>query len=520
MLAATRGELGLEAVDLLLEIVDEAEGGGVEGALVVRERLDVPAHQLSQDGLDRTPESPSHAGSKSQGAVGRDRPEALRLRPSGPAVALVSGRSSRVGAAAPDLLLELPEEFLDIDGNRCRFAILGVVERHRGILAGGPAGALAHAPDEPPRMLSVRVGISLLTLAPGDLGGAETYARGLLRALASVGTQDYTVLVPAAARDAAGGLRAVEVKEPPVARRGPSRIPAMALAALRSKEVTARRQTFDVVHYPLTVEIPRVKAPAVVTLHDVQHRDLPDFFGPGRRSFRRIAYDRAAKSAAAVVVTSEFVRDRAADLLELDRSRLHVVPLGIDHDVFRTGDDEREPFILYPARPWPHKNHARLLEAFAALRATRPQLRLVLTGGGLDRLDPLPDGVARLGVVSPERLASLYRRAACLAFPSLYEGFGLPPLEAMACGCPVAASRAGAIPEVCGDAAVLFDPEDPGSIAAAILEADEREDELREKGLARSAEFTWEETARRHETVYEAVAASSTRVHAGTPTTP
>jgi len=352
----------------------------------------------------------------------------------------------------------------------------------------------------------MRVGISLLTLAPGDLGGSETYARALVSALASVGTLDYTVFVPARARDAAGGLPAVEVREPPVGRRGPSRIPAMALSALRSRELNARLGELDVLHYALTVPVPRAKAPTVVTLHDVQHRDLPDFFGPARRSFRRIAYDRAARAASAVIVTSEFVRARALEQLELHPSSVHVIPLAIDHERFRPGEEAREPFLLYPARPWPHKNHVRLFEAFASLRRTRPQLRLILTGGGLERLDPLPDGVQRLGVVSGEELASLYRRAACLVFPSLYEGFGLPPLEAMACGCPVAASRAGAIPEVCGDAAVLFDPNDPESIAAGILETDTRAHELRGRGIARAAGFTWEETARRHEAVYQAAA--------------
>ncbi|HSI98341.1 MAG TPA: glycosyltransferase family 1 protein [Gaiellaceae bacterium] len=351
----------------------------------------------------------------------------------------------------------------------------------------------------------MRVGISLLTLAPGDLGGSETYARQLVRALGSVGTHEYTVFVPAHARDAAGSLPAVEVRDPPVGRRGPSRIPIMALSALRSRELPPRLQTLDVLHYALTVPLPRTEAPTVVTLHDVQHRDMPDFFGPARRSFRRIAYDRAARSAAAVIVTSEFVRTRAVELLDLVPSRVHVIPHAIDHELFRPGDEERERFLLYPARPWPHKNHTRLFDAFTSLRATRPKLRLVLTGGGLERLDPLPDGVERWGVVSDERLAWLYRRAACLVFPSLYEGFGLPPLEAMASGCPVAASNAGAIPEVCGDAAVLFDPSDPEAIAAAILEADDRREELTGKGLTRAAQFTWDETARRHEAVYRDV---------------
>ena len=353
----------------------------------------------------------------------------------------------------------------------------------------------------------MRVGLSLLTLSPGDLGGSETYARQLVRSLARVGALEYVVFVPARAKDAAEGLPAIEVKDPPVAKHGPFRIAAMALQARRTKNVGEQRTRLDAMHYPLTVPSPGAQAPTIVTLHDVQHRDLPEFFGPARRSFRRLAYDRAARSAEAVIVTSEFVRERARDALELNVDRIHVVPHAIDHTVFRPGNEEREPIILYPARAWPHKNHARLFQAFTSLRETRPQLRLILTGGGLDRLEPLPEGVENLGQIPAQHLASLYRRAACLVFPSLYEGFGLPPLEAMACGCPVAASNAAAIPEVCGDAAVFFDPTDVEAMAAAMLEADDRRDELREKGLARAARFTWDETARRHEDVYRAAAA-------------
>jgi glycosyltransferase involved in cell wall biosynthesis len=136
------------------------------------------------------------------------------------------------------------------------------------------------------------------------------------------------------------------------------------------------------------------------------------------------------------------------------------------------------------------------------LRTELPELRLVLTGGGLEELGRLPDGVDRLGIVPVEELASLYRTAACLVFPSLYEGFGLPPLEAMASGCPVAAANAGAISEVCGQAAIYFDPRDPEAIANGVREALALADELHEFGIVRAAEFTWEETARRHESVY------------------
>src|SRR4030095_9441710 len=161
-------------------------------------------------------------------------------------------------------------------------------------------------------------------------------------------------------------------------------------------------------------------------------------------------------------------------------------------------------------------HRARLFETPPRCRAPGRQLRLVLTGGGLERLEPLPEGVESLGEGPASQLASLYRRAACLVYPSLYEGFGIPPLEAMACGCPVAASNAGAIPEVCGDAAVLFDPTDVEAMAAAMLEPDERREELQALGRERAAQFTWDETARRHEDVYRTALSGAP---AGSPTT-
>jgi glycosyltransferase involved in cell wall biosynthesis len=356
----------------------------------------------------------------------------------------------------------------------------------------------------------VHVGISLLTLSPGEQGGAETYVRHLLRTLPSVGALEYTAFVPGGAGDAADGMAAVVVREPPVGRRGPARIPAMSIAGRASGGLRSRLREIDAVHYPLTVPVPGTRRPRVVTLHDLQHHDLPQLFSRSRRVFRRFAYDRAVERADATIVFSEFVRRRALDLLDVDPRRVHVIPHGVDHAAFRPGHEPREPFFLYPARPWKHKNHPRLLQAFVDLRRARPDLRLVLTGGGLEELRPLPEGANALGYVSQEELASLYGRAACLVFPSLYEGFGLPLLEAMASGCPVAASDRGAIPEVCGDAAVLFDPEDVRSIADGMREALERADALRPLGVARAAQFTWEESARRHDEVYRAVARAAT----------
>jgi glycosyltransferase involved in cell wall biosynthesis len=196
------------------------------------------------------------------------------------------------------------------------------------------------------------------------------------------------------------------------------------------------------------------------------------------------------------------VRDRAVERLGLDPARVHVVPHGLDHERFRPGEDAREPFVLYPAKGWAHKNHGRLFEALPLLRAERPELRLVLTGYEGD----VPEGVERRGFVSADELASLYRRAACLVFPSRYEGFGQPPLEAMASGCPVAVSAAASLPEVCGDAAAYFDPDDAHAIARGVLEALDRAEELGGRGLVHAARFTWDATARAHEAVYSSVA--------------
>jgi glycosyltransferase involved in cell wall biosynthesis len=274
----------------------------------------------------------------------------------------------------------------------------------------------------------------------------------------------------------------------------------MTAAAARPGPMRKRLASADAVHYPLTLRIPPVPAPSAITLHDLQHLDLPQLFSRGELQFRRLAYHRSARSARLVIVPSAFVRDRAVSALGLDESRIRVIHHGIDHARFSPGEGAREGFLLYPARPWPHKNHLRLFEAFALLRRERPELRLVLTGGGHG--GEAPEGVEVRGAVPADELVSLYRRAAAVVFPSLYEGFGLPPLEAMACGCPVACSDAAALREVCGAAARYFVPEDPAAIAAAVAEVLADPAPWTERGVAQAAGFTWERSAEAHEAVY------------------
>jgi len=336
--------------------------------------------------------------------------------------------------------------------------------------------------------------ISLLTLVPGVVGGSETYARELLQGLARVGTTAYRVLLPPAARDAAVDLPTYVVEG-----YGGNRVLAMARAAADPR-YTRLIQGTRVVHYPLTVPIPRTRLAKVVTLHDVQHLDLPELFSRTERAYRAVAYNRTAKTADRVIVVSEFVRERAIERLRLDERRVVVTPLGVNHERFHPGRAHREPFLLYPAKPWPHKNHVTLFDAFGALRRWRPNLRLVLTGGGT--YTHLPPGVEARGHVSRDEVAQLMQRAAALVFPSLYEGFGLPTLEAMASGCPVACSNTAALPEVVGEAARLFDPGDPESIVEAVQDVLGDPGPWVQRGLTRARHFDWDETARRTEAVY------------------
>jgi glycosyltransferase involved in cell wall biosynthesis len=347
----------------------------------------------------------------------------------------------------------------------------------------------------------MRVGLSLLTLVPGEVGGAETSARGLARGLAEVGTLDYVAFTPPAAPGAGEGLPEMPVPEYRNARSIRQRSVAMALASIRPDRLRARFTGLDAVHYPLTIALPSLNLPRAVTVHDLQHLDHPELFSRAERLFRARTHERSARNADAVIVPSQFVRRRAIELLGLPPEHVHAIPLGVDHERFRPGNEERELFLLYPARPWPHKNHDRLFEAFALLREERPDLRLVLTGGGHEGR-VAPPGVEVRGLIPVEELASLYRRTACLVFPSLYEGFGQPPLEAMASAAPVAASNIPAIAEVAGDAVALFDPGDAEDIAAVVSGVLDAPVRFAAAGPVQARRFTWAETARRHEAVY------------------
>jgi glycosyltransferase involved in cell wall biosynthesis len=352
------------------------------------------------------------------------------------------------------------------------------------------------------------VGISLLTLVPGVVGGSETYARELVRALGRVGELDYRFFRPTIVEDVGGET----VHSYPARRTTRGRAFAMARAALAPRAIRRemRLGELEAIHFPLSVMLPRVEQPpAAVSLLDIQHVFFPEFFSRAELAYRRVVYGWSLRRAQTIIAISGHVKQTLVERMGIEAARVEVIHLGLDHELFRPdGGEQKRPFLLYPANPWPHKNHMRLFEAFRRARQARPELRLVLTGTGLERLRNVPDGVDVRGRVSGEELAALYQSAAALVFPSLYEGFGQPPLEAMASGTPVASSLAGSLPEVCGDAALYFDPTSVDEITEAILTVLERPGHLVERGLERASRFTWDATARQHDEVYRALAAA------------
>ena len=229
------------------------------------------------------------------------------------------------------------------------------------------------------------------------------------------------------------------------------------------------------------------RTPTVVTVHDLAILRGPEVFPRWHRLYGKAGLDRVLRAADAVVAVSEFTKEEVLELAGVLPERIRVVPNGVD-DVFTPEGPRAEgAFVLAVATLEPRKNLSRAVDA---AREVGVELRVVGARGW--------GGVAVdgwVGEVPDAELAALYRGAKCVLYPSLYEGFGLPVLEAMACGTPVVTSRATAMEEVASGAAILVDPVSVDSIAEGIHEAISRRDELVPAGLARAGEHTWERAA-------------------------
>jgi glycosyltransferase involved in cell wall biosynthesis len=382
----------------------------------------------------------------------------------------------------------------------------------------------AAGPDAP-----VRVGVNLLWLVPGEVGGSEEYTVRLLGALADLDADDLDVTLYVNGRFAtvyevlADRFRTVVA---PVA--GTSR-PTRVMAESTWLAIRTRLDHMEVVHHAGGT-MPGVRpTPGIVTLHDLQPITHPERFGLVKRTYIRLVAPRSLRSAEAVVCLTDFTAGDAVAVAGVDPTRVRLVPCGVDDP--GSGPDplvqdavlERHgllgrPFVLYPAITYAHKNHETLIAAFSHLAADHPDARLVLTGGvgahehvvrASIHAYGLADRVERTGRIPEDELDVLFRRATVLAFPSRYEGFGLPVLEAMVRGCPVVASDVGGLPGVAGDAAVLVDPLDAAAWADAIgdlLDRPERRTVLSRRGVDRARHFRWVDSASALASVYRETA--------------
>ncbi|HEY8491390.1 MAG TPA: glycosyltransferase family 1 protein [Dehalococcoidia bacterium] len=366
----------------------------------------------------------------------------------------------------------------------------------------------------------MRIAIDV-TAIPRLRVGAGTYMAELVRALLRTGREhEFLVLArPGAFPDLCGLPNATVLG----VRVGPP--PARLAWEQTALPLLLRRYGAHVLHSPhhtTPVAVPGVRR--VVTFHDVTFLILPWRYPLARRWYMTAASRLSARLADRVIAVSETVARDIRRYLPAAAPKLHVVREGVSERFAPAADAEvaacraryglTQPYLLHVGRLDPGKNLRVLLLVLAALRDAGLPHHLVLAGppgwknAGFYRLLSeleLGDRVKALGYVPDEAMPALYSGADLFVFPSLYEGFGLPPLEAMACGTPVVASSRSAMPEVLGDAALLVEPQDVGAVTAAVrrvLEDEALRARLREAGLRRAAGYSWESAARATMEVY------------------
>ena len=370
------------------------------------------------------------------------------------------------------------------------------------------------------------VGLNLIFLVPGETGGMEVAARELIPALidSAPSGMRFTAFVNREAAAAGGpwGELLPSVTVPVRARRRAEWV----LGEQTLLAPLAARARVGLMHSLASTAPLWGPFRKVVTIHDLIYARFPDAHSGLRDRGMRVLVPAGARRSDRVLADSQSTREDIVELLGISPERVEVVPLGLGavrrgpaapaEEVVRRLELGERPVLLSLSAKRPHKNLGALIDALARIESARRPV-LVLPGYATWHERELRERAAAAGVaqdirfpewLSSEELEGLWAITRAFVFPSLYEGFGLPVLEAMARGVPVVCSNSSSLPEVAGDAALLFDPRDVGAIAAAVervLYDEQLAANLRERGLRRASEFSWERTARLTLAVYARV---------------
>jgi glycosyltransferase involved in cell wall biosynthesis len=374
----------------------------------------------------------------------------------------------------------------------------------------------------------MKVGIVALNYFPGTAGGIESYFHDLLQELQRLDQSTSYVIFASPKSIDAISLQSPNFIKIPVEED-------LIIKTLRKFRLTRLVQysglakqieghNCDVLHFPLQVMIPsRIKGKVVLSCMDLQQEYLPEMFSVHDLEARRNSYRPSVERADHVIAISDFTKHSIAEKYNINPDKITTVHLAHEAQIYnatpvKTSVSLPRPYFYYPAATWPHKNHLRLLEAFAKFEQLHPDFSMVFSGIKMQATNEIERKIKELnldgkvlitGYLPRVELPALYQKACALVFPSLFEGFGIPLVEAMACGCPILCSKVTSLPEIAKNTAVYFDPYDIDDMASKMEELVLNQG-LREKlisyGYERAKFFSNKKMAQATLRIYEQVA--------------
>ena len=349
----------------------------------------------------------------------------------------------------------------------------------------------------------MRIGVNALYLIPGGVGGTEIYLRNLLGALAGIDSSNEYVIFTN--RETGPDLVPERFAHVPLPVRAVNR-PARLLYEQTGLAMQARRHGIEVMFNPGFTAPALPGCPNVTVFHDLQHKRHPEYFRALDLPAWNLFLWLSVKRSRVLVVDSEATREDLKYFYGVANERIVVAPLGVEPEFYSIKRSAPEPFFLCVSTLHPHKNLDNLLRAFARFQRERPEYSLVMTGvrgfhtEAVEKLINelgLNDSVQLAGWLERSELYDLFRRATAMLYPSTFEGFGLPVVEAMAAGLPLACSNIEPLHSIVAGAAMEFPPADVGGILSAMHRMTGDTKDLVERGRKRAESFTWEETARK-----------------------